>query len=728
MRSFLRSLLPLALVLAVAGCEDTSKDKNERRVVIFFTTDEHSQLFASSPELDDFILMQNPTAPTAGKLKGGVARRMTILKAQRDAVLARGSGGENVGSLTLSSGDFSQGSLASAAWLATSPELAAMKLMGYDAVALGNHEFDLGPTALAQAVQSAASLADGSPQRPPLVLTNINFSTASTADDGLEALYGVDKPIAPYRILTTSNGLRIGIVASMGVAAGTVAGAPAPVTFFSGANNTERFGSIAAKLQATIDTVRAQGVDAVVLLGHGGIGPDAMHPGEDETLALSLKGVDLVLSGHSHLFTPQPRIVYGSGTAVPVVQPKPYGHNVGKVELVFVDDDSAPRPYLDPNGTKFFEVDDRTAPTTDAAFMTDLQTRTVGYLAIGGRARVPTLTTPSFLEKTLATITGAPVTPATPATAANLWNYPLGRLDFDVIGNAPGETNAMNLDTDAILAAVRAPGALIGIPPAACTSCAATEIAIQASGPIRGDLKPSSYEPNKALTFADIYHVVPLGGDPTATTPTNPADPEQVQAYLNAVPGYPIVRVNIPTAALRAAIEGTLQTGLLVNGDFFPGASGLLVEYDLTRPVFNPANPVSPGWVKYMALQDGATTTVLYDPLNPAYAASGGFAVAPTSFRSVATTLYVAGVAQALGIPMYNDTGTQLTTVAQLATMIVRQADGGAIKDYVALGQYVAVACATNAANPGFLPSVYDATTAEGAIPRRMVDCTAGCP
>ncbi len=726
MRHTLRTLFPLALALAVAGCKDTSKDANERHLVLLFTTDEHSNLFATSPELDDFIQMQNGnTLPTTGRLKGGVARRMTVLKAERDAAAARG-----VATLTLSSGDFSQGSLASAAWIATSPELAMMKVMGYDAVALGNHEFDLGPAALAQAVASAVSLADGTtPQRPPLVLTNINFSAASAADDGLAALYGEDKPIAPYRILTTSNGLRIGIVASMGVAAGTVAGAPAPVTFWTGATNEAKFADYAAKLQAGIDHLRGQGVDAVILLAHGGIGADAMHPGEDELLGLQLKGVDLILSGHSHLFTPQPRIMYGSGTAVPVVQPEPYGRNVGKVELVFKDDDSAPRPYLDPSGTTFIAVDDTVAPSADAAFTPpagELFQRTVGYLAIGKRAVDASVTAPSFLEKTLSTITGTPITGTTPATAANLWNYPLGRLDFDVIGNAPGETNAMNLDTDGIRAAVRG-GSLIGIPVGACATCPATEIAIQASGPIRGDLRPSAYEPNHALTFADIYHVVPLGGDPTASPAGATAN--DLQIYANAVPGYPLVKVNIPTAALRAAIEGTLQTGLLVNGDFFPGASGLVVQYDPTRlPMFNPANPLSPGWVTYMALENG---TVLYDVSDPANAATGGFPpamLAPTSFRSVATTLYVAGVAQALGIPLYDDSFTQLTTLTQLVSTVVRRGDGGAIKDFEALGQYVAVACATNAANPGFLPSVYDATTAEGAIPRRVVDCTGGCP
>lgn len=688
MRSTLRSLLPLALL--AAGCSwKSDEDANERRVTIFFTTDEHSQLFPGSPELDGFL-------GETGALKGGVARRMALLQTERAAAQARGAA-----TLTFSSGDFSQGSLASAAWIATSPELALMYRMGYDAVALGNHEFDLGPKALASAIAGAGA------ELPPLVLTNLNFSDTSAADDELKALYDLGK-IAPHRIVNTSNGLRIGVIASMGVAAGTVAGSAPPVTFWSGATNADKFANYAARLQAAANTLRAQGVDAVILLAHGGIGATAGTPAEDELLGLQLSGVDLILSGHSHLFTPQPRIMYGSGKTVPVVQAKPYGQNVGKVELVFRDDGEAPRPYLDPAATEFIEVDDTIAPTTDVAFITDLQTRTIGFLEFGLDG-IGSTALPSFLESTLSKVTGAPVT-ADPLEPGSLWNMPLGLLDYEVVGMAPGETNAMNLDTDAMLAAVRG-AALIGLPPGACASCASTELAFQASGPIRGDLKPGT---TGAVAFGDVYHVVPLGGDPTAVAPAdmNPAtNPAGVQAYLNAVPGYPLVKVNIPTAALKAALEGTLATGLFVNGDFFPGVSGLEVEYGLAP---NPASPVA---VKFMALADG---TVLYDAADPAYAGTGGYAVSPTSFRSLATTFYVAAVAQGLGIPMFDDVGTPLTTPAQLAPRVVRRGDGSAIKDYEALAQFIAAA---SAGNGGLFPAGYG-----GAVPVRTVCTGPGCP
>lgn len=695
MRSTPRWLFAAALAISIAGCKEEDKGA-EHRVVVLFTTDEHSQLFATAPELDDFPLRQTAGA---GTLVGGVARRAAILDAERTAAHARGAE-----TLTLSAGDFSQGSLASAAWIATSPELQLMKRMGYDAVALGNHEFDLGPRALAAAI-SAAEAQGGF---PPLVLTNLFFSAESSADDGLADLYGPDptKPIAPYRVLHTGHGLRIGIVASMGVEAGTVAGAAPPVTFWSATatTNAARFASVAAAIQGAVNALReVEKVDAVILLGHGGIGASPTAPGEDELLALQLQGVDLVVSGHSHRSTPAPRLVFASGRVVPVVQAKAYGQEVGRVELVFQDDGDAPRPYLDPAGTRFIPVDDRTLPTSDAALLGQLYALTIGYLEVGNPA-VPAY--PSFLEETLSTILGTPVVDD-PAVLGDLYFRPLGKTDFDVVGLAAGETNGMNLDTDALLAAGRAFPANPGNPPV---------VAIQASGPIRGDLRVGA---TGDITFADLYRVVPLGGDPTVPDPAT--DP-------NAVPGYPLVHALIPTAALRGVIEGTLQQSLL-NGDFFVTASGLKVKYDMTRPLYDPAasGGVGPGWVTYMALFDGTTETRLYEPGDPALAATAGFAVNPaTSVQPAVTTLYVASFASAFGVPLLNDLTGQ--PYASLAEAVVRRPDGSAVKDYEALAAYVKAECDGNAARAGFLPSRYDASTAEGFVPRRMIDCTGGCP
>jgi hypothetical protein len=513
-------------------------------------------------------------------------------------------------------------------------------------------------------------------------------------------MYGTEagKLVAPWRVLTTIHGLRIGLVASMGVEAGAVAGAAPPVTFWNAAATTsqEKLVSIASTVQAAVDHLRQhEDVDAVILLAHGGIGQDPTKPGEDEQLAQLTHGIDLVLSGHSHLRTESPRTwALPSGTSVTLVQPKPYGKEIGKIELVFPDD-VAIRAYADTKSASFLPVDDRTAPTTDAAFKDELVALTVGFLETG--APIPNY--PSFLEQTLSRILGTPVTDD-PAVVGDLYFRSLGKLDFDVAGIAPGETNAMNLDTDALLAAANE--FHLGAP---------TLVAIQASGPIRGNLVPGK---TQDISFADLYHLVPLGGDPTVRNPA--ADP-------NALPGYPLVRANIPTAALRAALEQTLQTSLVGGaGDFFLGVSSLKVKYDTSRTPFDAAaGPRAPGWITFMALETGGREFVLYEPANPAFTANGGWAANPLTMATpVATTLYVASFAASFGVPLLDDTGTPRSPLE----LVLRRSDGSAVKDYEALGRYVVAQCAANARHAGFLPSRYDATTQEGAIPRRMLNCT----
>jgi hypothetical protein len=235
---------------------------------------------------------------------------------------------------------------------------------------------------------------------------------------------------------------------------------------------------------------------------------------------------------------------------------------------------------------------------------------------------------------------------------------------------------------------------------------APTVAALQASGPIRGDLAVGE---TGAITFADLYRVVPLGGDPTADPLADP----------NALPGFPLVRAVIPTAALRGVLETLLQTSLL-DGDFFVAPSGLLVTYDMSRAPYDqtetcglPVAGLCPGWVTYLGIEGGPA---LYDTS----LAFPHFAVDPASHAlPVVTTYYIASFAETFEVPLLDDLGQPITP----EEAIVRRDDGGAVRDHEALAEYVLEACAPD----GVLPSRYDASTVEGAVPRRMIDCTGGC-
>src|SRR5574341_223794 len=98
---------------------------------ILATTDEHSHLLAAAPEKDEWPLPSSTTVRD-GALKGGIARRATVLERER---------ADGVPTVLLSNGDYSQGTLSAVAYTVANFDAMLMKKLGYDAVALGNHEF-----------------------------------------------------------------------------------------------------------------------------------------------------------------------------------------------------------------------------------------------------------------------------------------------------------------------------------------------------------------------------------------------------------------------------------------------------------------------------------------------------------------------------------------------------------------------------------------------------------
>jgi len=683
-----RAIAPLLLaVFALTGCP---KDPKEHRVAVLFTTDEHSHVFGIAPEVDDWPLA---TAAGTGALVGGMARRATLISQQRAAMSD---------TVVLSSGDATQGTLATVPFATANFDMQLMKAMGYDAVALGNHEFDQSPALLAMAVTAAS--ANGGMGAPQLVLTNIKFSAGSGSDDTLAALYGPGKAIAPSHVITTPGGLKVGVVAAMGTAAASVA-APfaAPVTFTDGlppSSSTNALvaaaalDTIVAQLQPVVNALRSESkVDVVILLSHGGVA-EGSSSNEDEVLAAKLTGLDLVLSGHSHApAQPARYILDPSGHKVALLQTSPYGKELGRAELVWLDGDR-PRLDTDPSRTKYILVGEAVVPTTNPAVVGLINTL-VGALEVGPAA-------PSFLTSTLTAVTGAA---PTRTSAGSLYFFPLGHTTFPVHGLGTGESNMLNLDTDATLAAANAFGGTGGTP-------SPTQVALQARGAMRANIAPGK---TGVLSFADLYRVAPLGVDPASGTP-----------------GYPILRFKLSPAELRGALEGTLLMALQ-DPDFYVSPAGLKVTYDRSRAMWDQTNPGGLGWITRMATVDGSGVE---SPFYDVSLTAGGWLVDPTNpatFISIAASYQLAAFASTLGIKPRNPTTFAQVDAADLGTLYVRYPCAGPgtcppVKDHQALASYVYAISGF----PGVdLPARYDASTGPlgpGAVPRRMVCVGADCP
>lgn len=261
----------------------------EKKFTILHTSDEHSTL-TPIPLTDYNKEQNNPTL-------GGFARLATKVQQIKTA-----KGDEPV--ILLSSGDIMGGS--PFAWLILnnkSYEIDIMQKIGYAATTIGNHEFDYGPDILTDYLARAGYQGG----QPNMSVINSNLSIPDTS-----SLKKIN--ILPYKIYTLSNGLKVGVFGLLGASAYSLAPAAGDVDIF------DQF-KIGKK---TVETLRKEGADVVVLLSHSGID-------EDRQMAKKIKGIDVILGGHDHIKTPEPEIVNNTI----IVHPSYYLQYVGQLELAF---------------------------------------------------------------------------------------------------------------------------------------------------------------------------------------------------------------------------------------------------------------------------------------------------------------------------------------------------------------------------------------------------------
>jgi 2',3'-cyclic-nucleotide 2'-phosphodiesterase (5'-nucleotidase family) len=219
--------------------------------------------------------------------------------------------------LLLDAGDAMQGSPLEMVWRrgfsqGTEPMMTAMTRMGYDAMAVGNHEFSFGQGALARARADAGF---------PWLAANI-----VRVSDGTSAF-------APS-IVKTVGALRVGVV---GICT------PAVPALEDSANIAGmRFMPAVEAARAEVARLRSGGLcDVVVVLAHTGLGleqgPGAsqvvMGPPDENLgrrLAQEVPGVDLLILGHTHVVIDSTAI----GATI-VTQAGRWAEHLGRVDLTF---------------------------------------------------------------------------------------------------------------------------------------------------------------------------------------------------------------------------------------------------------------------------------------------------------------------------------------------------------------------------------------------------------
>lgn len=246
----LQPLLPLltaSLALLLTACAQPGPPAQDKTVAItiLHTNDHHGRFWQNSNG------------------EYGMAARKTVVDAIRAEVTAAGGY-----SLLLDGGDVNTGIPESDLQDAV-PDFKGMNLLGYDAMAVGNHEFDKPPAVLAMQRKLA---------KFPMLSANI--------------YQGGERMFAPYHLFNL-GGVRVAVM-GMTTEDTQRLGNPANMSGVEFRNPIQE----AAKL---VPTLRAK-ADVVIAATHMGHYEDGRHgiqaPGDVE-MARAVKGIDLVVGGHT---------------------------------------------------------------------------------------------------------------------------------------------------------------------------------------------------------------------------------------------------------------------------------------------------------------------------------------------------------------------------------------------------------------------------------------------
>jgi len=207
--------------------------------------------------------------------------------------------------------------------------------MGYDVIGLGNHEFDYGPEKLAAII----STSDLKGEIPSLLIGNAMFDKKDVRDDALEKLFSDN--LVGRKLILTMDGIKIGVFSILGKDADNVAPKATPVTF-------AKQSSFAKKM---VKKLQSEKCDIIICISHSGLSKDenGAWGGEDFELARAVKGINLIVGGHSHTRLDQPLIVNG----IPIVQAGEFGQFVGRLSLTYSDGNLRVESY------KLIPVDDK---------------------------------------------------------------------------------------------------------------------------------------------------------------------------------------------------------------------------------------------------------------------------------------------------------------------------------------------------------------------------------
>ncbi|SHF26208.1 5'-nucleotidase [Ruegeria intermedia] len=283
---FLTSVAALGLTAGMAAAD--------YKLTILHTNDLHSRI----ESINKYDSTCDAEGEAEGKCFGGVARLKTVVDAKRAEM-------PDANLLLLDAGDPFQGSLFYTTYKGAA-EAEFMEAIGYDVMAVGNHEFDDGPAGLAAFIDAVSF---------PVISGNLDLSSSAELKGKVQ-----------NHVVLEVGGQKIGIISALATDTVETSSPGKDVVF------QDEIDSLAADVAA----LEAEGVNIIIALNHVGLAKDI-------EIAEKVPGIDLVVGGHSHTLLsntddgaagPYPMMVGD----VPVVQAYAYSKYLGEIELTFDDD------------------------------------------------------------------------------------------------------------------------------------------------------------------------------------------------------------------------------------------------------------------------------------------------------------------------------------------------------------------------------------------------------
>ena len=267
-------------ILLCCCCVACSQSKIQT-LTIMHTNDTHSQVEPLEEGKRDALC-------------GGYARRMGLINQERK---------KDPNLLLFDAGDFSQGTPYFNFYHGR-VEIEAMNRMGYDAIMLGNHEFDNGVDTLAVVLKEA---------KFPIVCANYDVKGS--------ALEGIVKP---YTIIRRGN-LYVGVF-GIGV---DPKGIVADRNFYP----LQYLDPITTAQEVANTLKNEKKCDIIICLSHQGTHTSTDGKLSDMELAQATKNIDIIIGAHTHKIVENLYIPNIDGDSILLMQTGKAGARIGKIKV-----------------------------------------------------------------------------------------------------------------------------------------------------------------------------------------------------------------------------------------------------------------------------------------------------------------------------------------------------------------------------------------------------------